>query len=634
MEPTELLLYSGTRTVPVGADWRGKLPLRLKAKDTGEGKGEVSSDSAAIEQSDKLSPHDTSGKLLDQASEPDGPHPDDSDEDELHEICWHRPIGQCPEHAPGETEVVQAPLDFIVGDLVTWPGGKVPEADVGAVANFTDNLDAQVVFCASKDIFTVPQKELKLHLPSTNDDVATVYKTLTVQHTRLVMEQRQADQDHSDLISKLQSLSDKELRKWLKQKYPDRHGEKIDKRDAHDQRHQHEKRKHWKLRVHEMHAEELATEEKAEKDQERAVKIAELATLKERARLDYEHANHLSSVGTKAARVQHAQHMHEAHEKWDKKHKRVLHVKTKAEKEAKRLRDEEDYQKLLAAREQLDEEHAELQKFAASVGIHKNAEPGGVAGLAPKYNSSKIVLVQGFNGVIETAETIKGKFAGFGMIEQVIEKTTYENDFSYDDMDWALVVFAAVEGAKAALVGAHALQWADQAVVKTRLLGHTTVDMHFLFAAVDSDNSGSLSMRELKVGLHWLGVSQSRADEIIRADENSDGKLQWPEFLDAAQLITGSQIDDKATTFEKPLKIEPKTRKERRATRSKSKLRPFKQPVIETSEPEPEPEENHNPVFNAGELFDDEDSALSSPESHGTKRTSLVVSSTAIFEST
>lgn len=562
MDPTELLLYNGTRTVPVGADWRGKIPKKLKGP----------SDPATYDSAENIA--DLKGSGVD--SSPPG-----EDEDELHETCWHRPIGACPEHIPGETEVVQVPVDFIIGDIVTWCNGDVPENDIGAVTTFTPQLEAKVIFCSSKKLHSIPQKELKLYLPSAADDVVTVYKTLTVQHLQLIMEQQQADTDFDELIPKLRDMSDKELKAWMKHKYPDRHGEEIDKQSVYDQRDEHEKKKHWKQRVHEMHAEQLASEEKAQKDQSRAAKIAELATLIERARVDYEHAMHLSAKGSEAARIVHAEHMHESHEKWDKDHKRVLQFKTREEKEARRLRDQQDYEKVLAAQKRLKHKEAELARFAESVGIHKDAQPGGVAGLIKEYSTSKIVLVQGFDGDIETPRTIKEKLQRFGNIAQVIEQ---ERAKTHDEMDWALVVFSSVEAAKAALVGAHTVEWANAPTVTTRILGHTEFDAHFIFDAVDTDGSGSISLIEFKAAMRWLGVPDAQAHEMMQlADVNADGKLDWPEF---AGFAAADQVDDKA-------QVDVKT------TARKGKTKPASKQSRKTVRPRPE--ENENPLFVGGE---------------------------------
>lgn len=577
MEPTELLLYRGTRTVPVGADWRGKMPK--KQSSVVDAEEDISADN-----SDHLQEDETSDKSADHAeSEGDSASQlTDSYGDELHEICWHRPIGDCPDHVLGETQVVPVPVDFIVGDLVTWHGGDVPESDIGAVTDFTPQLDAKVIFCSSKDVCTIPQRQLRLHLPSAADDVVAVYKTVTVQHAQLLMEQQQADRDHEELILKLRGLTDKELKTWMQQKYPEAHGDKIDKHNNSDRRHKHEKRKHWKQRVHEMHAEELAGEEKAETDHARAAKIAELARLKERTRVDYEHTVHLSDVGMRTAHIEHAEHMHVSHEKWDKDHKRILHVRTKKEKAAKQQRDEEDYQKVLAAQAQLTHKHLELQKFAAAAGIHDGAEPGGVAGMIDKYKASKVVLVQGFQGKIQTDETIKAKFEGFGEVIKVIEK---ESSVTNDQMDWALVMFATVEGAQAALVGADIVDWGHEVTVNTRILGNTVTDGNFLFTAMDTDNSGTLSREEFQAALSWLGVPKLQADKMMSAvDANSDGQLDRSEFMRASGLGRTEEINGKAG-------IEATTQNAPDRKNRKSKTKAAKKAQVS------EPDENHNPLF-------------------------------------
>ena len=78
-------------------------------------------------------------------------------------------------------------------------------------------------------------------------------------------------------------------------------------------------------------------------------------------------------------------------------------------------------------------------------------------------------------------------------------------------MDWALVVFSSVEAAKAALVGAHTVEWANAPTVTTRILGHTEFDAHFIFDAVDTDGSGSISLIEFKAAMRWLGVPDAQA---------------------------------------------------------------------------------------------------------------------------
>eukprot|EP01043_Picozoa_sp_COSAG02_P107040 COSAG02_NODE_43045_length_378_cov_1.465950_1_plen_125_part_11 len=120
-------------------------------------------------------------------------------------------------------------------------------------------------------------------------------------------------------------------------------------------------------------------------------------------------------------------------------------------------------------------------------------------------------------------------------------------------MDWALVAFQTVEGAKAALLRAHAVEWEGGANVTTRLLGHTMADARFLFTAIDTDSTGTVSIDEFRAGLHWLGLETARADEMIRlADTDSDGQLGWLEFLRSNGFGTAASEADESKGGAKP----------------------------------------------------------------------------------
>jgi hypothetical protein len=636
MEATELLLYSGTRTVPVGADWRGKLPKQaeegLEGEEEDNGADNDPTDDSVDPTADAPAP-----AAADEAKQDSGEPSAGTgrDADGQHEICWHRPIGECGEHIPGETEVVPVQMDFQTGDLVTYCGHSdlIPGDDIGTVVSFTPRLHANVMFANSNTPYDVKQKYLKLHIPTVKDDVVQVYKRLTVQHVQLAYAQNQADEDHDALLLKLQELDDKALKKWMKQHHPDAHGDKIDKDSDHDHRlsayetgsNKKESKKGWKHRVWEMHAEEAATAKKERMDRKRAKKIAELKAQLDRVKVDYEHTTHLTAVNVHEARIKHAEAMHAQHEKYDKDHKKVLHIRTKTEKEARKQRDAEDAQKVVAEREKHAKRDDQLGMFAGSVGIAKDARPGGYAGLTDQFNSSKLILISGFNGAVENETTISDRMKQFGEIDTVIEreKTRAGNTQArggHDDVDWALVAFYDPKDARAALHGAGALEWASGVQVSTRILGHTMQDAHFLFDAMDADGSGNLSNEEYEQALDRLDSRLSKKDighMLQLADANHDGTIGWQEFLAASGFGDANVETQNIARLQELEAKQTKNKKKKKKKNQKSKKqdpgeKQYENPVVAESQTKADGTDE-NPLFENARAFEQEGTDGKSP---------------------
>ena len=380
-EPKELLLYSGKRTVPKGANWRGLLP----AGDDEEQGTSANDDGAA--------PYD------------------------------------------GPMEEVDVQFDFIVGDHVvakdscTVPG--IPKGGaIGAVTGFTDKLVAKVLFASCTEEFAVSPADLKLEVAKADNTVVEAWAHITVEEAQVAVEQTQADQDHEALLEELKEMPEKQLKKRLKTLYPTSNATKIDKTKGNgiDDRRMGEKKKDWRRRILYEHSVEIAEQEKKEADDSLSQKRADVAARKEKIRIDYEHLTHKNAVAVHEARIAHAEKMHEEvvqqHAKTlktvkQKRHwniraskarakpetvmreearargidtsamKKKKHVK-KAVIEHQRQEGETRTQEQLARLQAERERHADLVSnhdiFVSKHGI-ENSQPGSVAGLIKTFEA-------------------------------------------------------------------------------------------------------------------------------------------------------------------------------------------------------------------------------------------------------
>ena len=71
--------------------------------------------------------------------------------------------------------------------------------------------------------------DLTLEVPHADNTVVEAWKHITVQEAQLAIEQTEADEDHEALVEELQEMTEKALKKRLKQLYPNSNATKIDK---------------------------------------------------------------------------------------------------------------------------------------------------------------------------------------------------------------------------------------------------------------------------------------------------------------------------------------------------------------------------------------------------------------------
>ena len=299
-EPGELLLYSGKRTVPVGASWRGVFPMAAEELEADDG----------------------------------GEHSATTD---------------------GEMEEVDVPLDFIVGDHVVVKerctvSGVPKNGDIGAVTGFTDKLVCKVLFSSCKDEFQISPMDLKLEVANADNTVAEAWAHVAVEAAQVATEQTEADQDHEELLQALMEMKEKALKKRLAKLYPSSNATRIDKTKGNgvDDRLPNEKKKEWRRRIMYEHSVEIADQEKRELDELLAQKAADVAERKEKLRIDYEHFTHKSVLGIHEARIAHAEKMHaeivQQHDKDLKNVRRRRHWTVRASKARKKtahvMRDE------------------------------------------------------------------------------------------------------------------------------------------------------------------------------------------------------------------------------------------------------------------------------------------------------
>ena len=286
-DPNELLLFSGKRTVPVGANWRGVFPKSERDEDYD---AQVDEANTAEANADRANTGTDAAEVIGEAEKPvyDGPMED-----------------------------VDVQMDFILGDHVVAredcevPG--IPKGEIGAVTGFTEKLIVKVLFASSKDDFEVQPKDLKLEVAHVDNSIVEQWKHLTVTHAQLAVEQTQADEDHEALLKELLEMNEKQLKKRLGKLYPGTDAAKIDKTRGNgvDDRLEDEKKSAWRKRIYYEHSWEIAEQEKAEADATLAKMMAETAEQKEKVRIEYEHLTHKSAVGVHEARIVHAEKMHE-----------------------------------------------------------------------------------------------------------------------------------------------------------------------------------------------------------------------------------------------------------------------------------------------------------------------------------
>jgi hypothetical protein len=150
MDPAELLVFGGTHSVPVGADWRGQFPVEKKAVT--EDDGDPEADAAKDPEAD--------------AAKEDG-----QDEQDEAQVTLENPLAQDEANdEPVEMHTVPVPVDFIVGDHVvckdSWeerPSALVSRS-FGAVTGFTDKVVAKVVFTSSDETFEIDPRHLELEV--------------------------------------------------------------------------------------------------------------------------------------------------------------------------------------------------------------------------------------------------------------------------------------------------------------------------------------------------------------------------------------------------------------------------------------------------------------------------------------
>jgi len=295
----ELLLFSGTRSVPLGANWRGSFPKSASEEAATEEEGDAETPS-----------NEGEGEEEGEAAEAEAAAPYD-----------------------GPMEAVEVQFDFIVGDHVVATEGcaveNIPKGEIGAVTGFNSKLIAKVLFASCEEEFEVAPMDLRLEVAHADNTVVETWKHISVQHAQLVMEQTQADEDYATLVAELGEMSEKALKKRLAKLYPHTDATKIDKKQGNgiDDRLDEEKKKVWRQRILVEHSVEILDEEKAEADGILGAKIAETVERKEAVRIDYEHLTHKQTVGVHEARIGHAEKMHE---EVTKQHKQTLkNVKAK-----------------------------------------------------------------------------------------------------------------------------------------------------------------------------------------------------------------------------------------------------------------------------------------------------------------
>lgn len=400
-EPAELLLYSGKRTVPAGANWRGVFPKVAEDEKVAAAAAEApdrDADSEAVEPEQ-------------QEAQPDEESPYD-----------------------GPMEEVDVQFDFIVGDHVTAKDGctidGIPKGgDIGAVTGFTNRLVPRVLFSSSTVMFDVNPKDLELQVAQADNTIAQAWAHISVETAALAVEQTEADQDHATLLGELGEMSEKTLKKRLAKLYPNSGATKIDKTQGNgvDDRNAQETKSDWRRRVLYDHSVEIAEQEKSELDDVLAQKMADAADRKEQLRIDYEHLTHRNAVGVHEARIAHAEKIHreieQQHDQDLKNLKQRKHWNLRAGKARKKpehvMRDEAEsrgidtngmkkkhVKKALVThqheegkarkQEQLDRIEAERARHADHRSIHDGfiskhglhgAEPGSVSGLVKTFDA-------------------------------------------------------------------------------------------------------------------------------------------------------------------------------------------------------------------------------------------------------
>ena len=414
-EPKELLLYSGKRTVPEGANWRGLLPQK---------EGEDEEQATSANDDDTTAPYD------------------------------------------GPMEEVDVQFDFIVGDHVvakdscTVPG--IPKGGaIGAVTGFTDKLVAKVLFSSCMEEFEVNPTDLKLEVAKADNTVAEAWAHITVEEAQVAVEQTEADQDHDALLEELMAMPEKRLKKRLKRFYPNSNATNIDKTKGNgiDDRLLDEKKKDWRRRILYEHSVEIAEQEKRDADDVLSQKRADVATRKEKIRIDYEHLTHKNAVAVHEARIAHAEQVHkevvQQHAKTLKSVKQKRHWNIRASKarvkpetvmreeaqargidtsgmkkkkhvkqaviEHQRQENETRTQEQVARLQAERERHADLvshhDSFVSKHGI-ENSQPGSFAGL-PTVDSD------------EDSIPLSNKTSKKGKKSKTIEKGTQDTDMKF-----------------------------------------------------------------------------------------------------------------------------------------------------------------------------------------------------------